>query len=90
MIRIGIRELRQNASAWLRRVEQGESFEVTARGRPVAWLVPAHTDDVLARLEAQGTLHRGAGDLLSIKPLKQEPAKPALSDILRELRAAER
>ncbi len=29
--RIGIRELRQRACEWIRRVERGESFEVTAR-----------------------------------------------------------
>ncbi len=73
MRQIGIRDLRQNASEWLRRVEKGESFEVTARGRPVAWLVPAQPDDVLARLESQGVLKRGEGDLLSLLPLPADP-----------------
>jgi len=41
---IGIRELRQHASRWLARVRQGESFEVTDRGRTVAHLVPAPRD----------------------------------------------
>lgn len=45
MDRIGIRELRQHASRWLRRVEAGESFEVTDRGRPVAVLAPVPTSD---------------------------------------------
>lgn len=40
MDRIGIRELRQHASRWLKRVQAGESFEVTDRGRPVAVLAP--------------------------------------------------
>jgi prevent-host-death family protein len=31
--RVGVRELRQNLSKWLRRVANGESFEVTDRGR---------------------------------------------------------
>lgn len=35
---IGVRELRQQASRYLRRVEAGESFQITARGRPVAVL----------------------------------------------------
>jgi prevent-host-death family protein len=90
MDRIGIRELRQNASKWIRRVERGESFEVTARGRPVAWLVPAQPDDILARLESEGTLHRGEGELLSLSPLPVERGRPELSDILREMRAEER
>lgn len=38
--RIGVRELRQHASTYLRRVAAGESFTVTDRGKPVAQLVP--------------------------------------------------
>jgi len=38
---IGLRELRQDASAVVRRVEAGESLQVTVSGRPVARLVPA-------------------------------------------------
>lgn len=35
---IGVREIRQHASHYLRRVAAGESFQITARGRPVAVL----------------------------------------------------
>ena len=38
---IGVRQLRQRASEYLRRVEAGGTVEVTARGRAVALLVPA-------------------------------------------------
>lgn len=44
MERIGVRELRQNASKYLARVAAGDSFEVTERGRPVARLVPVLED----------------------------------------------
>lgn len=44
MHRIGIRELRQNASRYLRRVGLGETLEVTDHGRPVARLVPISSD----------------------------------------------
>ncbi len=37
---IGVRELRQNASKYLARVEAGEEFDVTSHGRSVARLVP--------------------------------------------------
>jgi prevent-host-death family protein len=40
MDRIGVRELRQHASRYLARVADGETLEVTDRGRPVALLVP--------------------------------------------------
>jgi prevent-host-death family protein len=37
---IGLRELRQNASELLRRVEAGEELTITVAGRPAARLVP--------------------------------------------------
>ncbi len=41
--RIPVRELRNHVSDVLRRVEAGETLEVTVNGRPVALLVPQHT-----------------------------------------------
>ena len=41
---IGVRELRQHASRYLARVANGESLEVTDRGRPVARLIPIDAD----------------------------------------------
>jgi prevent-host-death family protein len=41
---VGVRELRQHASRYLERVRQGETLEVTDRGRPVARLVPVSSD----------------------------------------------
>jgi prevent-host-death family protein len=40
MERVGVRELRQNLSVYLRRVKDGESLEVTEHGHPVAVLAP--------------------------------------------------
>jgi prevent-host-death family protein len=37
---VGIRELRQHLTRYLRRVQQGETLEVTDRGRAVAVLAP--------------------------------------------------
>jgi len=37
---VGLRELRQEASELLRRVEQGEEIVITVAGRPSARLVP--------------------------------------------------
>lgn len=39
MTTVGLRELRQDASALLRRVEAGDDVTVTVSGRPVARLV---------------------------------------------------
>ena len=52
---VGVREIRQQASHYLRRVAAGESFQITERGRPVGVLVPvtdALRDGVRALVEA--------------------------------------
>lgn len=63
MERIGIRELRQNASKYLDRVKNGESFEVTSRGVPVAMLTPAQKPSLYDRLVAEGRIIPGKGNL---------------------------
>ncbi len=68
MERIGVRELRQNASRYLRRVAEGESIEITDRGRPVAVLVPARRRGWDALVE-EGRVRLGEGDVLDVKPL---------------------
>jgi prevent-host-death family protein len=39
---VGIRELKEHASALIRRVAAGETITITDRGRPVARIVPLH------------------------------------------------
>jgi prevent-host-death family protein len=57
--RVGVRQLRQNLSVYLRRVVGGETLEVTDRGRPVALLtpLPEHADPI-SRLVAEGRIIR--------------------------------
>lgn len=52
MERIGVRELRQNASRYLDRVAAGETIEVTQRGELVACLVPPTVDPWAAMITA--------------------------------------
>ena len=57
MERVGVRELRQNLSVYLRRVKDGESLEVTEHGHPVAVLSPLREpQSVYDRLVAQGRI----------------------------------
>lgn len=63
MASIGIRELRQRASELLRRVEQGETIEITDRGRPVALLAPLPVGSPLEQMRAAGEVDAAAGDL---------------------------
>jgi prevent-host-death family protein len=62
MTSVGIRELRQRASELLRRVEDGETIEITDRGRPVALLAPLPEGSPLQRLRAWGDIDPANGD----------------------------
>jgi prevent-host-death family protein len=88
MARVGVRELRQNLSVYLRRVVDGETLEVTERGRPVARLTPLpRADDVISRLEAEGRIARRAtGDLADLGPPLPNDSGVSLSEILDEVR----
>ncbi len=56
---VGVAELRQNLSRYLRRVEQGERLLVTDRNRPVAELgPPPSAGEALDRLIAAGRVSR--------------------------------
>jgi prevent-host-death family protein len=90
MERVGVRELRQNASAILRRVAAGEVIEVTDRGRAVARIVPMHEASRLAQLVAEGRASSVTGDLLDVKPISRIAGKPVLSRILADMRSDER
>ncbi|MBA3381833.1 MAG: type II toxin-antitoxin system prevent-host-death family antitoxin [Actinobacteria bacterium] len=89
-VSIGIRELRQNASRYLRLVEErGEPIQITDRGRPVALLAPLPDSGTIERLVATGRLRRGKGGPLP-KPVDPIPGVPLPSEILAEMRANER
>jgi prevent-host-death family protein len=47
MATVGVRELKTHTSEVLRRVREGEAFEVTYRGETIAHLVPAVKDRTL-------------------------------------------
>jgi prevent-host-death family protein len=90
MTSVGIRELRQRASELLRRVEDGESIEITDRGRPVAVLGPLPEDPV-ERLRASGELQPGYGDLADLPdPLPLPSGAEPPSAVLARLRRNER
>lgn len=67
--RVGVRELRQNLSKYLRRVARGETLEVTEWGRPVAILGPL-TKPVspLDRLVSMGRVTRPERALSELLP----------------------
>jgi prevent-host-death family protein len=90
MVSVGVRELRQRASELLRRVEDGETIEITDRGRPVAVLAPL-LEDPLARLRASGDLQDSDRDLADLpEPLPLSPGSDPPSSVLARLRRDER
>jgi prevent-host-death family protein len=88
---IGVRELRQQASRYLREVERGDAIEVTDRGRPVARLVPIPRSGRVEALLASGQLAPATGDPLALgAPLEPRPGVPLPSAELAAMRADER
>src|SRR5213596_81655 len=55
---VGVRELRQNLSVYLKRVKRGETLEVNERGHRVAVLAPARST-LMERLVAAGRASAG-------------------------------
>jgi prevent-host-death family protein len=91
MASVGVRELRQRASELLRRVEAGETIEVTDRGRPVALLTPVPESGPLARLRAAGEISAASGDLAELAPpLPLAAGQEPPSKVLERLRLDER
>lgn len=86
MERIGVRELRQNASRYLALVKAGETVEVTERGRLVALLgPPAGSRSTRDRLVAAGRLIPAispTGRLRSPRPVPIAVGEPSNHELL--------
>jgi len=86
---VGVRQLRQNLSRYLREVKEGDSFRVTERGREVARLVPSGpVSSPIARLVADRGATMPTVDLLALAKASELPPAvgPPSSVILDELR----
>jgi len=91
MTKIGLRELRQNASVYLRMVTAGETLQIVDRGRPVALWIPLPKTGGMARLEAESRSSESEGDLLELgPPLVGVPGTPLPSEALALEREHER
>jgi prevent-host-death family protein len=82
---VGVGELRQNLSAYLRRVQRGERLVVTDRNRPVAELGPPRGGAALDRLIAAGRVSPPIRRSLP-EPLELAGDPRALSRALDEVR----
>ncbi len=88
MVEVGIRALKQNASAVVARAAAGEIVTITDRGRPVALLTPIRRSRI-DQLRDAGLMTRATR---AIEDLPEPVALdgPSLSEILAEMREDER
>src|ERR1700761_4906835 len=78
--RIGIRELRQQASVYVDLVERGYTIDITNRGRLVAQLIPVRDpESPLERWIAGGVIERAEdeGSILEVDPYPVPAGSPA-------------
>ena len=83
---VGIRALKQNASAVVAEVAGGEVITITDRGRPVARLGPLRSsalDDMIADGRARPPRR-------SVEEVPAPEPGPSLSEVLSEMRREER
>jgi prevent-host-death family protein len=90
MSEVGIRALKQNASAVVAEAAAGELVTITDRGRPVAQMVPvtaSRVEALIAGERARPALRR-LRDLPA--PKRRRRGRPSLSEELEEMRQVER
>ncbi len=82
-----MRELRQNLSVYLRRVEEGETPRVTDRGQPVAVLAPLPEPQTRRdRMIAEGRLVPARRRIGALPPPLDTKVEISLSQALTEVR----
>jgi prevent-host-death family protein len=83
MAAVGIRALKQNASAVVARAAAGERVVITDNGTPVAQILPLG-DDRLGSLEQAGLLRRASRTMADVGP---PPARGRRRSLGREIAA---
>ena len=85
-VEVGVRDLKNNLSRYLDRVQEGEEVIVTDRGRPVARLSALdHSTDRLAELIAAGVVRPPKSTTRS-RPARRIKPKGSVSDLVAEQR----
>ena len=87
---VGVRELRQDASAILRRVKEGEIIEITEHGKPIAQIGPVTSRYEIAIARGFIIPAKKPGTLHLIRPLPLPKGMRPPSEVLLELRNEER
>jgi prevent-host-death family protein len=84
---VGVRELHDQLSRYVRHAADGGEVIVTMRGKPVARLTPLPSADPLATLRARGLIREGRRPRRRLRePIKLEGEGPTASDIVIQMR----
>ena len=92
MSTVGIKELKNRLTQYLRRTKNGQEVVITERGRPIALIKPIQSVERTASLEARlaGLAAEGLVTLPTRKPLKKlrliKVSGPAISKTILEER----
>lgn len=74
---VGVRELKNGLSRYLKRVREGETVVVTDHGRPVARIIPAGIPEHIAALMAEGRVTwSGKAFRAPDHPIRPKPGPP--------------
>lgn len=79
------REMRNNSGEILRRVANGETFQVTNNGQVAAVIAPPGTN-VLAELDSRGQVRRATRPLSSLKTVPRRKARASSEAIVSDAR----
>ena len=88
--RVGVRELRNGLSEYLKRVKKGEHIEVTQRGETIALLLPLPSEDqtasALLELVLGGAVSWSGGKPRGAEPLLVVRGRPLSRTVLEDRR----
>jgi len=84
MIEVGVRELKNSLSRYLKKVRAGETVVVTDRGKPVARITSTDVPEHIARLMAEGRVTWSGKRFEPPKDLIVPKPGPPLSDYIAE------
>jgi prevent-host-death family protein len=93
VVKVGVRELRENLRSWLDRVKNGDEVIVTERGEPVARLAAFEPRSRLEELIERGIVRpplRPKRERIDVSKLPTMTPGPTLSDIVIEQRRSGR
>jgi prevent-host-death family protein len=83
---VGVRELRQRLSEYLRQVKQGHTLVITEHGKPVGRLIPQGQtlDERLEELQRAGLIRWNGKKLTPAKPVAKLRGKKTIAEVIIE------